>query len=180
MELLAALVIIGILTAMAVPSIDVDRFHIAGAITEASTTMLAAQREAITRQHNVLLVFDTPNRSLHTVWDANNDGQQTAGEHVRTTALSDRIEFARPAAVPARTGFPANLSPMTVCSGGRPCLIFQRNGSLDREAGVYLTSRKSMAGAPNRARDARFIQVNRASGRPQIWAYTGTAWERPR
>jgi prepilin-type N-terminal cleavage/methylation domain-containing protein len=175
LELLAALVIIGILTALAVPNIDVDRFYINGAVQQASTTLLAAQREAISRQHNVLVVFDTAHQSFIAVWDANNNGQQDAGEHARTTALTDRMRFNRPTSVPAKTGFVPILTPMQTCAS-KPCLVFQRNGSTDREIAFYITSRRAIDGAPNREHDTRVIQIDRSSGRPQAWQYTGSGW----
>jgi prepilin-type N-terminal cleavage/methylation domain-containing protein len=173
-ELLAALIIIGILTALAAPRIDAEKFYVDGAVQHANTAFMVAEREAVSQQHNVLIVFDTANASLRTVWDVNNSGTQDAGEHLRVTALSERIRFEKPAGVAPKNGLATALSPMRSCSG-MPCLIVQRNGSLDREASFYLTSRRALTGA-GRETDTRFLEVNRASGRPQSWQYSAAGW----
>jgi prepilin-type N-terminal cleavage/methylation domain-containing protein len=174
LELLAALIIIGILTALAAPKIDAEKFYVDGAVQHANTAFMVAQREAVSQQHNVLVVFDTANASLRVVWDMNNSGAQDAGEHVRVTALTERIRFARPAGVAPKNGLTTALSPMRSC-GGMPCLIVQRNGSLDREASFYLTSRRALNGS-GRESDTRLLEVNRASGRPQSWQYSSAGW----
>jgi prepilin-type N-terminal cleavage/methylation domain-containing protein len=174
LELLAALIIIGILTALAAPRIDAEKFYVDGAVQHANTAFMAAQREAVSQQHNVLVVFDTANASLRTVWDVNNSGAEDNAEHVRVTALSERIRFAKPSGVAPKNGLATALSPMRGC-GGMPCLIVQRNGSLDREASFYLTSRRSLTGG-GRETDTRFLEVNRASGRPQSWKYSPSGW----
>jgi prepilin-type N-terminal cleavage/methylation domain-containing protein len=174
LELLAALVIIGILTALAAPRIDAEKFYVDGAVQHANTAFLVAEREAVSQQHNVLMVFDTANASFRTVWDVNNSGNEDNGEHVRVTALSERIRFAKPSGVAPKNGLATALSPMRTC-GGMPCLIVQRNGSLDREASFYITSRRALSGS-GRETDTRLLEVNRASGRPQSWKYSPSGW----
>ena len=61
-ELLLVIVIMGILGAIALPKIDVAQFQVNSAVQAVSTTMVAAQREAITKQHDIILTFDAGNR----------------------------------------------------------------------------------------------------------------------
>jgi prepilin-type N-terminal cleavage/methylation domain-containing protein len=175
MELIVVLVMIAIMIALGAPRINVDRFYMDGALEEASTAFMVAQREAVGHQHNVLMVIDTVNRSLKAVWDVNNNAREDAGEHTRVTALTDRMRFARPSSVPPQGSNVPILSPMADCSG-LPCLIFQRNGSIDREAFFYLTSLRSTRPGGGRDEDARFVVLARANARPDTWKYTGVAW----
>ncbi len=177
LELLAALIIISILTALAATKIDADRYYVDGAIQEASTALTVAQREAVSLQHNVLIVFDTTHATMRMVWDKNANGIEDTGEHTRVTALSDRVKFGRPASVPKQGLWDLTITAMRDCSG-LPCLIVQRNGSLDREAAFYITSARAMQGIPNREHDSRMVEINRATARAQTWKYTGTDWRR--
>lgn len=176
-ELVIVLAMIAVVSAIALPRIDADRFHVDGAAEDASLAVMVAQREAVARQHQVLLILDTGNQTIRTVWDANSNGVQDATEHVRDLALGERIRIGRSTGVPALGTRAASVSVMRTC-GAKPCLIMQRNGSTDREAWFYLTSRRAMEGATGRLSDARMVEIARASGRAQVWKYTGAAWMR--
>lgn len=176
-ELLVVIVVVGILAAVAVPRLDVERFHVDGAVQATTTTLLAAQREAVARQHNVLVAFDTAAHTLRLTWDTNSNDRPDPGERARAVVLSERVKFGRPPLVSARSGAATTMSPMHDCSG-TPCLVFQRNGSADRSIAFYMTSARSLAGGTDRAQDARLVEVARASGRPESWRWNGNDWRR--
>lgn len=176
-ELLVVVAVIGILAAVAVPRLDVERFHVDGAVQATTTTLLAAQREAVARQHNVLVSFDTAAHTLRLTWDVNGNDRPDAGERTRAVVLTERVKFGRPSLVAVRGGANTTMSPMHDC-GGLPCLVFQRNGAADRAVFFYITSARSLAGGNDRARDARLIEVARASGRPESWRWSGSDWRR--
>ena len=55
------MVLIGILAAIAYPAIDSMRYNAESAMMQIGTALQAAQREAVARQHDVLVIFDAPN-----------------------------------------------------------------------------------------------------------------------
>jgi prepilin-type N-terminal cleavage/methylation domain-containing protein len=176
-ELLTTLVIIGAMAAIALPRVDIDGYHMDGAAQSIGTSLLAAQREAVSRQHNVLVIFDTATSTIRTVWDANNNEQPDGGERVRALPLHDRMRMGRPSSVPARPGMTDPIAPM-LSYNGRPMLVFQRNGSTDRTAWFYFASARALGGDPSRTRHTRFVEIARATGRPSWWRYSGSTWTR--
>lgn len=175
-EVLLVIVIMGMVIAFAAPRIDVANFQVSSAVQALSTTSAAAQREAIAKQHDMILTFDAVNRELRLVWDVDSDGTIDAGERVRVVALDDRVIFGRGTA-PARAfgGAAINFNDVV---GGLPALTFHRNGSASGIGGFYLTTRAAATGDPRRARDTRAAEIVRATGRTEWWRYNGTAWIR--
>ncbi|NIS32581.1 MAG: prepilin-type N-terminal cleavage/methylation domain-containing protein, partial [Actinobacteria bacterium] len=83
-EMLVVVTVIGILVGMAAPKIDATEFRMRGAVREVGTTLLAAQGQAVMRQHDVVVAIDTVGRRLRVHSDADNDGVVDEGEAVRT------------------------------------------------------------------------------------------------
>jgi hypothetical protein len=161
---------------IALPRIDVAQFQVNSAVQALSTTMVAAQREAITKQHDMILTFDADNRQLHLAWDANSNGAIEGNERARAVALDDRVVFGRGNA-PARGfgGAPINFDDVI---GGLPALTFHRNGSASGVGGFYLTSRAAAAGDAARTNHTRAVEIIRATGRTEWWRYSGSEWVR--
>lgn len=172
-ELLAVVVIIGVLTSIAYPAINSLRAHSEAAMTTIGTTLQAAQREAVARQHNVVVVFNTAAGRLQLIFDADNNGAQNGAERVRGVALERFVVFGRGAA-PARAfgAGPLNLD------DSKTTLTFRRNGSASASGGMYLTTVRGAAGSSKWARDARAIEVVRSTGRIEWFRYNGEAWIR--
>jgi prepilin-type N-terminal cleavage/methylation domain-containing protein len=175
-ELMTTIVIIGILAGLTLPKIDLERFQVEAAAQSIGTSLLTAQREAVSRQHNVLVVFDTTKMIVRTVWDANNNEQAEGTEKSRAFQLPERVKIGRPSSIPARPNASDRMSPMTLL-GGKPMLVFQRNGSADRSAFMYVTTSRAMIN-PAVAKSTRFIEITRATGRPSWWRYNNAGWER--
>lgn len=175
-ELLLVIVIIGMLGAIALPRIDVAQFQVNSAVQSLSTTMVAAQREAITKQHDLILTFDAANREVRLAWDVNSNGAINAGERTRAVSLDDRVVFGRGNA-PARAfgDQPINFDDEIA---GLPALTFHRNGSASGVGGFYLTSRAAAAGDATRTNHTRAVEIIRATGRTEWWRYSGSAWAR--
>ena len=172
-ELLTVMVIIGILVAIAYPSIASLRWSAESAMLQVGTTLQAAQREAVARQYDVLVIFDATNSRFRLVYDANGNGVADGGERVRRVSLEKQIVFGRVGA-PAR-GFGAG--PLTL-SDGTQTLVFHRNGSASASGGLYLTSTRAAAGEAKRVRDARAIEIVRATGRIEWFRYNDPSWQR--
>jgi prepilin-type N-terminal cleavage/methylation domain-containing protein len=175
-ELLTVVAIIGILTAFALPNIDVARMQVNGAMQGVGTSLLAAQRLAMARQHNVLVLFDQPQRRILIVDDTNNDLTRGANEHTRVVQFGERIAFGR-ANAPARAFGSAAVN-FTRTIDGMPALVYRRNGTASEGSGFYITSRRALEAPAAFSADTRAIEITRAVGRAEWWRYNGTAWTR--
>lgn len=175
-ELLLVIVVMGLVLAFASARIDVANFQVSAAVQALSTTSAAAQREAINKQHDMILIFDAANRNLRLIWDADSDGTVDAGERNRVVALDDRVVFGLGTA-PARAFGAAPINFVDQI-GGLPALTFHRNGSASGIGGFYLTTRAGAAGVANKARDTRAAEIVRATGRTEWFRYSGSAWVR--
>lgn len=155
---------IGILTTIAIPRIDYPHFRVDAAIQSVGTTLLAAPREAVAGQHDVIAQFDAPNRRLRLIWDINNNGLPDPGERTRVIVLEDQVVFGRGRAT-AR-GFGAAPINFARTVEGVPAVILHRNGSASEAGGLYLTSVRALS-EPTHARDTRALEILRAAGRPE-------------
>jgi len=176
-ELLMVVTIIGVVIGIGVWKIDVARYQINGDQQVVGTALIAAQREAIAKQHNMIVVFDDANSAMRIVSDSNNNGQADANENVRTITLGDRVRYGLGTATAMSWGSSA-ISFTTLEGGsGLPCVIFYRNGSASESRGVYLSSTRAQSD-PAFVRDIRAIHVERATGRAEWWHYDGSTWVR--
>jgi len=168
--------IIGILAGLALPAIDVTRFLVRGGIQSLSSTIQAAQRESVARQHDVIVSIDTVNNAIQVHFDSNNDGARTGGERIRTWPLDSRLVFARgPAAARAFGGAATSFA---AGGTGLPSITFHRSGSASEAGGFYVTSRQAVAGLAKRQHDTRAGEVVRATGRVEWFQYTAGSWRR--
>jgi prepilin-type N-terminal cleavage/methylation domain-containing protein len=172
-ELLIVIAMVGILAGLVLPKVRIDNSQVDSAARTLGMSLMVAQREAASRQHNVLLVFDTTAHTITTVWDANSNGVIDAGEKTRPFLLPERVTLGRPSSVSALASASSSIPTMATV-GGKPMLIVQRNGSLDRSVTLYLTTKMSMAGSATV--DARAVVLARATARPEWYAWTGSAW----
>ena len=169
---------IGVLAAITLPKLRFDSSRVETAARTIDLAIMAAQRDAVSRQHNVLVVFDTTARALRTVWDANNTGRAESGERQRTTVLPEELVLARPPGIGALGGDSTSASAGIPDDRG-PALLLQRSGSTDRAVTFYLTTTRSMREAET-VREVRALKVARASGRSSWYTWTGSAWRRAR
>jgi prepilin-type N-terminal cleavage/methylation domain-containing protein len=177
LEAAIVVTVIGILILIAAPTINFAKLRTKSAMQTLGTTMLAVQREAVGRQHNMIVMFDTAQASLRILYDSTNDLTEDNGERVRTIPLGEGIVFGRPSAVPAR---PFGSSPVdfTTLVSGLPAVVFYRNGSAKESGGLYLSSREAMRGMPRHQAETWAMELIRASGRAEWMRWTGTAWQR--
>ena len=174
-ELLMVVAVLGVLLLMAAPRIDYAHFRVDAGIQAVGTTVLAAQREAVAGQHDVIVQFDAANRRLRLIWDRNNNGLADAGERTRPIPLEDAVVFGRGNA-PARGFGPMPINFVRTVEGV-PAVVLHRNGSASEAGGLYLTSVRALSD-PNHARDTRALELVRAAGRPEWFRYSGSTWQR--
>ena len=175
-EVLVVVTIIGILAGLAMPAIDVTRFKVESGLQSVGSTLQAAQRESVGRQHNVVVSFDVVQNSVIVHFDANNDGIQNNGERVRFWPIDDALVFSRGPA-PARV-FGAGPVSFPVGPTGLPTVTFRRSGSASAAGGLYVTSRQAVAGLAKRQNDTRAVEIVRATGRTEWFRYSGGQWRR--
>jgi len=176
-ELLLVISMIGVLAALVLPKVRVDNAQVDAAARTVGLSLMVAQREAASRQHNVLLVFDTTAHSIQTVWDANNNAKTDGGERTRPFPLPERVVLGRPSTVPA-LGSASPSVPVMLTTASKPMLVLQRNGSVDRSVTLYFSTQRAMAGGTNK--DTRAVVIARATARPEWYAWTGATWRHGR
>ena len=175
-ELVVVVIIMGLLAAVALPKMRVERYQVDGAVRTVSMAMMVAQREAVARGHNVLVVFDTVHQTIRTVWDKNNNLLLDAGEKTRPFPMPDRIVMSRASGVPALGTATAQI-PIMLTVSGLPMIVVQRNGGTDRSLTLYLTSLKAQRGMVS-DKDTRAMTIERATARPAWYIYAASGWRR--
>jgi type II secretory pathway pseudopilin PulG len=172
-EVLTLLAVLGIVTAFAAPRLDFQRFQIGGAMQSVGSTLMAAQRQAVQEQHDVVVAFDVAGSRLRIHSDANNDRRFDAGERVRYEPLGEGIRFGRGGATALFTG--DDPVSFTLEQAGLPAVMFYRNGAASEEGGFYLTSVRA-ATAPGHESDTRALRIERSTGRPTWFRHEPPLW----
>lgn len=172
-EMLVAIVVIGIMTSIALPRINLEAYKVNSAVRAVTSTLTYAQRLSVTLQHDVVVTFDQGGRRLRMHEDRNNDGTINNNERVTITQLENGVVFSR-GATPAHAIGSGALN-FTRTQNGFPAVIFRRDGSASESGGFYLNSKRSVAAGTTH--EARAGEIVRATGRVVWYRYT-TAWTR--
>lgn len=174
-EMAVVLAVIGLLSVIAVPRMDISRYRINTAMQAIATQLMSAQRYAVTRQHDVMVTFDQASNGLIILDDANNSGAADAGERSRRVPLGDQISFDLGGAPTGIVG--PNTINFVKRVSGKPAVVFHRNGSASETGGFYMVSMRAInsGGHPD---DARMIEIERATGRVSWYKYDGSTWKR--
>jgi prepilin-type N-terminal cleavage/methylation domain-containing protein len=173
-ELLIVIIIIGIVTTMAIPSIDADVYRINSAVRGLNAALMYSERQAISLQHDIRVSIDTAGRRLRIHEDANNDGVIQNTERVTYTTLDSSIVFSRGAA-PAMPFGGAAVN-FTKTQGGLPVIIFRRDGTASENGGFYIVPVKSLVRGT--AKNVRAGEIIRSTGRVAWWSYSNSSWVR--
>jgi prepilin-type N-terminal cleavage/methylation domain-containing protein len=178
-ELLAVLVMIGILSAIAVSRVKITRIRAKAAALTFGNALMAVQREAIVRQHNMLVVLNSGSRSVRIVYDSTNDLTLNNNERTRAFELGEGMVFGLPGGVTARAfGNSAINFPTNEASTGLPAIVFYRNGAARDYGGLYISTSAAMAGAADHKDETWAIELTRATGRAEWYNWNGTSWVR--
>src|SRR5262245_34918569 len=86
-EVMVVVVISGLMVSLALPRIDTTKIRADAIATIVRTTLQYAQRQAITRQHDMVVSFDTSGQRIRTFWDGDNSGTLVNGEKVTWRGL---------------------------------------------------------------------------------------------
>jgi prepilin-type N-terminal cleavage/methylation domain-containing protein len=176
-EIVTVLVVIGIILTIAMWKIDIAKYQINGDQQVVGTALISAQRQAIARQSNVIVVFDATHSTMRIINDANNNGSLDGTETERSIALGDRVRYGLGTAPAMPWGASAISFTQLEGASGQPSVTFYRDGSASESRGIYLCSTRAQTDAAY-VRDVRAIHVERATGRAEWWHYDGSKWIR--
>jgi prepilin-type N-terminal cleavage/methylation domain-containing protein len=172
-EALTVIIIIGIMTGIAIPRSRLTTYRASSGAQVVATTLIYAQRQAISRQSDIRVAFDVANNEMRIHEDADNDNVIDANERVTMTALPDGVTFGRGGA-PARPMGGAIVN-FTRTQGILPMVVFHRDGSASENGGVYVTTIDGLS--VGRTADVRAVEVSRATGRAAWFSYATGAWK---
>jgi prepilin-type N-terminal cleavage/methylation domain-containing protein len=139
-ELMVVVVIAGMMVSLAIPRVDTTKYRADAIATIVRTSLQYAQRQAITRQHDMVVSFDTTGERIRTFWDINNSGAIDNTERVTWRGLDVGILFTDPA-VKGVSGTvitkPVNGTQIATVNG-YPTVTFHRDGSVSTDAEIYI------------------------------------------
>jgi len=160
-ETMIVVVISGLMISLALPRVDTSKYKADAVAQIVRTTLQNASRLAITRQHDIIVSFDTTGERIRTVFDANNDGQITTGERVTYRGLDVGVLFSDPS-VRGVSGSaihtPVSGAAISLLNGFST-VTFHRDGSVSSDAEIYV----SIAGRGRKL--YRAIVLTQATGR---------------
>lgn len=141
-EIMVVVVISGVMIALAIPRIDTTKIRADAIAGIVRTTLQYAQRQAITRQHDMVVSFDTTGERIRTFWDADNSGTITTANSERVTwrGLDVGILFTDPTVNGVSgTAIHAPVGGAQIATlGGYPTMTFHRDGSVSTDAEIYI------------------------------------------
>jgi prepilin-type N-terminal cleavage/methylation domain-containing protein len=173
-EMVMVVVMIGIVARFAIPMINYTHYRADAAGRLCRILLQEAQRNAITRQSNVIVSFDLVLNRYRIVQDYNNNDTINTTDLVSWRNLPEHAEFAKPpwsGAMGEEGNIPTsgiNGSQLQTVSG-LLSIIFRRDGSSSSDLQLYVTTN---AAVPTEYRE---VYVTESTGRPDLYRYTGKA-----
>jgi prepilin-type N-terminal cleavage/methylation domain-containing protein len=173
-ELIVVLAMLAIIAAMGIPKLNSTGYKADAAAQLVRTLLQNAQREAVTRQSNIILSIDTATSRLRVVQDYNNNDTLNTTDRVVWRHLEEGTRFSAPPMGRVGGGSLsaayAGTALRTVSS--LPGVIYRRDGSASSDLEVYLSQRAGVTS------EFRGIVVSPSTGRVDLYRYTGSAWVR--
>ncbi len=169
-ETLIVVTIVGILAAFALPRFRAAQFTADAGMRTVQIAIQQAQRNAIVRQSDVMVSFDTAGRRIRLVFDANDNHQVDAGETVRWMPLDEGDRFITPPAGVQLAATAPVVGSALVTRDNYPTVYFHRDGAVSSELEVYVSSYRIDTS------DMRALHVRQATGRVQSYRYNGSTW----
>jgi prepilin-type N-terminal cleavage/methylation domain-containing protein len=176
-EMVMVVVIIGIMAKVALPRFNINRYRADGAGRLALILLQEAERNAITRQSNVIVSFDSVLDRFRVVQDYNNNDTINTSDQVQYRKMAEGAIFATPTWASAVGA--DGTAPTAAFSGsglsmisGLPTVIFRRDGSASGDVTVFVTTRAAVS------TEYREIIVTAATGRSELYKFNGSAWIR--
>jgi prepilin-type N-terminal cleavage/methylation domain-containing protein len=168
-ELVYVAIIIGVLAVLIAPRLNVSRLRMNSAVQEVATELMAAQRNAVLRGHDVVVAIDEGASWFRIHLDANNDGMIQNGEDTRVSQLGDGVTFGRAGAPPLTPS--TQMVTFQQTQGSLKALTFHRNGSASEAGVIYLTHE-----LVNDPYDDRAVEIVRSTAKVKCWNHTNGTW----
>jgi prepilin-type N-terminal cleavage/methylation domain-containing protein len=168
-EILIVMIMAGVLMALAIPHMDLQRYRTDAAVQGLRSVLMQAQRTALVRQYDVVISIDTVHNALKWSEDANNDGTIESSEHKRSYPLNDAVKFAIPP-----TGLDSAVSSAVVGAhlgsmDGLPTVTFHRDGAATTDLQLYI------AGPADPGVTYRAVRLTQGTGRTDWYLYNSQA-----
>lgn len=172
-ELLLVVVLIGVMAAIAVPRFPIAAMRADAGVRTLHGALQLAQRLAITRQADVVVLVDTAEGRLRVFEDYNRNGDIDGNERARAFPLDEGAHFVPP---PGGGVFGASAQAMAGTNlaerEGLPSVVFRRNGAASSDLELYLRA------AGGRETAWRAVLVAPSTGRAEAWRLVDSSWTR--
>lgn len=175
-EMLAVIVIIGMMIGIALPKMGIASYKANGGAQVVANTLRYAQRQAISMQTDIRVAFDVASNQIRVHEDKNNNNVIDLDERVTFTPLPEGVSFGRGAAAPRDMG--GATVTFTRTQGLLPIVVFRRDGSASENGGLYLSTVAGLA--TGRTSDVRAVEVSGATGRAVWFSYATGSWKEGR
>lgn len=170
-EMLTALTIMAIVSAIAIPKINTTQFRQDSGARTTRVALQIAARLAVSKQYDVIVSFDLGRDMIRIGEDRNNNALLDTGEPIKWRALEDGAVFeVPPAGVNGGVGAAVVGSSLQTV-GGLPSIVFRRNGATSTDLEVYIG-----AGRGN-VHDHRAVTVLQSTGRATWYRYAANGWK---
>lgn len=140
-ETMMVLVISTLMITLAIPRMDTSRYRADAIAQIVRTTLQNASRSSITRQHDMIVAFDTLHDRIRITWDADNDGVAGPTERVTYRGLDTGVLFADPSitGIAGTQITSAIVGSAIAVNNGLPSVTFHRDGSVSSDAEIYVS-----------------------------------------
>lgn len=173
-ELLIVVALIGIMVAMAVPRFPLAQLRADAGVRTLRGALQTAQRMAVTRQSDVVVIVDTANARLRLHEDANRNGALDSTERIRAVPLEEGAALV----VPSAGVFGAVDSYVEGTNlrdrDGNPSITFRRDGTSSSDVELYIRANDMRRAA------WRAVVVAPSTGRVEAWRLVDSTWTRMR
>ena len=176
-ETLIVMALLATVAAIGIPRMDIFKYRADAGVVQVRSLLMQAQRDAIVRQHDLLVSIETVGSRLILGCDQNNDGKVLGTERIRVQSLPENTRFATPPEALGTSGMTslgAIQAVKLLSMSNLPTVVFRRDGTVSTPLELYTTSQRSMAS------DFRVTTVVQATGRTTYLRYTGTDWKAAR
>src|SRR5258708_3872779 len=145
-EMLMVVVLISLVVMWALPRFSIARYRADAAGRLVRSLLQTGQRNAITRQSDVIISFDSTLHRLRIVQDVNNNSAIDAGELVQFRPMAEGAKFTVPTWAGVKgttpTGWITGAGLTTI--GGYTSVVFRRDGSASTDLEIYVTMRDAV------------------------------------
>jgi Tfp pilus assembly protein FimT len=170
--MLMVVVLISMVVMWALPRFSIARYRADAAGRLVRSLLQTGQRNAITRQSNVIVGFDLTDNRMRIVQDVNNNGVIDAGELVQYRRMAEGAKWVTPtwAGVNGTTPTASVTGSQLTTISGLTSVIFRRDGSASTDLEIYVTMRDAVKD------EYRAITLTASTGRTSMYKWNGKVW----